>query len=80
MYTALQAYDELGIPLDDVTMALRTDEQTLFCDWVERDIPNYHIYFSAGRQLPVSDGRDGADDEHRRRGDPARDRRPARDA
>ena len=48
MYTALQAYDELGIPLDDVTMALRTDEQTLFCDWVERDIPNYHIYYSAG--------------------------------
>jgi len=48
MYTALQAYDELGIPLDDVTMALRTDEQTLFCDWVERDIPNYRIYFSAG--------------------------------
>jgi hypothetical protein len=48
MYTALQAYDELGIPLDDVTMALRTDEQSLFCDWVERDIPNYHIYFSAG--------------------------------
>ena len=48
MYTALQAYDELGIPLDDVTMALRTDEQTLFCDWVERGIPNYHIFYSAG--------------------------------
>ncbi|MEX0817787.1 MAG: substrate-binding domain-containing protein [Gaiellales bacterium] len=46
--TALQAYDELGIPLDDLTVALRTDEQTLFCDWVERDNPNYHIFYSAG--------------------------------
>jgi hypothetical protein len=27
---------------------LRTDEQTLFCDWVERDNPNYHIFYSAG--------------------------------
>jgi ABC-type sugar transport system substrate-binding protein len=48
LYTALQAYDDLGIPLDDLTVALRTDEQTLFCDWVERDNPNYHIWFSAG--------------------------------
>lgn len=46
--TALQAYDQLGIPLDNLTVALRTDEQTLFCDWVERDNPNYHIFFSAG--------------------------------
>jgi len=46
--TALQAYDELGIPLDDLTVALRTDEQTLFCDWVARDNPNYHIFYSAG--------------------------------
>jgi hypothetical protein len=46
--TALQAYDELGIPLDDLTVALRTDEQTLFCDWVDRANPNYHIYYSAG--------------------------------
>jgi ribose transport system substrate-binding protein len=46
--TALQAYDDLGIELNDLTVALRTDEQTLFCDWVERDNPNYHIWFSAG--------------------------------
>lgn len=46
--TALQAYDELGIPLDELTVALRTDEQTLFCDWVQRDNPNYHIWYSAG--------------------------------
>ena len=46
--TALQAYDELGIPLRDLTVALRTDEQTLFCDWVDRANPNYHIFYSAG--------------------------------
>jgi ribose transport system substrate-binding protein len=46
--TALQAYDELGIDIGNLTVALRTDEQTLFCDWVERDDPNYHIWYSAG--------------------------------
>ena len=48
LYTALQAYDDLGIKLDELTVALRTDEQTLFCDWVDRDNPNYHIWYSAG--------------------------------
>jgi len=48
MFTALDAYDELGVPLEDVTIAVRTDEQTLFCDWAERDNPGYKIYFSAG--------------------------------
>ncbi len=48
LYTALQAYDELGIPVENTTMALRTDEQTLFCDWAERDEPTYNIYYSAG--------------------------------
>jgi ABC-type sugar transport system substrate-binding protein len=48
LFTALQAYDQLGIELDELTVALRTDEQTLFCDWVERDNPNYHIWYSAG--------------------------------
>jgi len=46
--TALQAYDQLGIELDELTVALRTDEQTLFCDWVDRDNPNYRIFYSAG--------------------------------
>lgn len=46
--TALQAYDELGVPVRDLTVALRTDEQTLFCDWAERDAPNYDIWYSAG--------------------------------
>jgi hypothetical protein len=29
-------------------VALRTDEQTLFCDWVDRAEPTYNIWFSAG--------------------------------
>lgn len=48
MYTALDAYDSLGVELDDMVITVRTDEQTLFCDWAERDNPNYKIYFSAG--------------------------------
>ncbi len=48
LYTALDAYDQLGISLDDLIITVRTDEQTLFCDWAERDNPNYRIYFSAG--------------------------------
>jgi ribose transport system substrate-binding protein len=44
----LQAYEELGIPVEDLTLALRTDEQSLFCDWVERDEPSYQIFYSAG--------------------------------
>ena len=48
LYTALQAYDELGIPVENTTMALRTDEQSLFCDWAERGEPTYNIWFSAG--------------------------------
>ncbi|HEX6196601.1 MAG TPA: substrate-binding domain-containing protein [Jiangellaceae bacterium] len=48
MYTALDAYDSLGVELDELVITVRTDEQTLFCDWVERDNPNYKIYFSAG--------------------------------
>lgn len=48
MYTALQAYDQLGIEMKELTLALRTDEQTLFCDWAERANPNYKIYYSAG--------------------------------
>jgi ribose transport system substrate-binding protein len=48
LYTALQAYDELGIPVQNLTVALRTDEQTLFCDWAERAEPTYNIWYSAG--------------------------------
>ncbi|MGD2059390.1 MAG: substrate-binding domain-containing protein [Acidimicrobiia bacterium] len=48
LYTALQAYDELGIPVQNLSVALRTDEQTLFCDWAARGEPTYNIWFSAG--------------------------------
>ncbi|MDH3499244.1 MAG: substrate-binding domain-containing protein [Acidimicrobiia bacterium] len=48
MNTALQAYDQLGIPVKNLTLAMRTDEQTLFCDWVERNEPTYNIWYSAG--------------------------------
>jgi ABC-type sugar transport system substrate-binding protein len=48
MNTALQAYDQLGIPVENLTLAMRTDEQTLFCDWQERNEPTYNIWYSAG--------------------------------
>jgi ABC-type sugar transport system substrate-binding protein len=48
LYTALDAYDTVGQPLDELVITVRTDEQTLFCDWAERDNPNYRIWFSAG--------------------------------
>lgn len=48
LFTALQAYDELEIPVENLTVALRTDEQTLFCDWAQRDEPTYNIWYSAG--------------------------------
>jgi ribose transport system substrate-binding protein len=47
MNTALQAYDQLGIPVENLTLAMRTDEQTLFCDWVERGEPTYNIFYTA---------------------------------
>lgn len=46
--TALQAYDQLGVPINDLTVALRTDEQTLFCTWKKMNDPNFHIWYSAG--------------------------------
>jgi ribose transport system substrate-binding protein len=48
MYTALDAYEQLDVPVEDITVVVRTDEQTLFCDWVRRDAPGYRIFFSAG--------------------------------
>jgi hypothetical protein len=48
MNTGLSVYKELGIPVKNLTVALRTDEQTLFCDWKKRNEPTYHIFYSAG--------------------------------
>jgi ABC-type sugar transport system substrate-binding protein len=48
LLTGLQEYDRQGIPVQNLTVALRTDEQSLFCDWVERAEPTYNIWYSAG--------------------------------
>jgi ribose transport system substrate-binding protein len=48
MYIGLQTYEDLGIPVENLTVALRTDEQNLFCDWAERGEPTYNIWYSAG--------------------------------
>ncbi len=54
--TGLQAYDELGIDVQNLSVALRTDEQSLFCDWAERDEPTYNIWFSAGGNFQARTG------------------------
>jgi ribose transport system substrate-binding protein len=56
LYTALQAYDELNVPVENTTIALRTDEQTLFCDWAERNEPTYNIWYSAGGNFQARTG------------------------
>lgn len=48
LLAGLTAYETAGVPVENLTVALRTDEQSLFCDWVERDEPTYNIWFSAG--------------------------------
>jgi ABC-type sugar transport system substrate-binding protein len=48
LFTALQAYDELNIQVQNLTVALRTDEQTLFCDCAARGEPTYNIWYSDG--------------------------------
>jgi hypothetical protein len=48
MYIGLQTYQDLGIPVKNLTVALRTDEQSLFCDWADRNEPTYNIWYSAG--------------------------------
>jgi hypothetical protein len=48
MWYGLPVYEELGIPVQNLTLALRTDEQNLFCDWAERAEPTYNIFYSAG--------------------------------
>jgi hypothetical protein len=48
MHIGLQTYADLGIPVENLTVALRTDEQNLFCDWADRDESTYHIWYSAG--------------------------------
>jgi ABC-type sugar transport system substrate-binding protein len=47
---AVRAYESAGREMDFV-VALRTDEQGLFCDWVEADAENFHIYYSSGQNF-----------------------------
>jgi ribose transport system substrate-binding protein len=44
---ALRAYKAAGRPVDTV-VALRTDEQGLFCDWEAMNNPKFRIYYSSG--------------------------------
>ena len=48
VFFALEIYEDLGIPVENLTVALRTDEQNLFCDWAARNEPTYNIFYSAG--------------------------------
>jgi ribose transport system substrate-binding protein len=43
----LRAFQEAG-KAPDVVVALRTDEQGLFCDWEKLNDPNFKIFFAAG--------------------------------
>lgn len=47
---AVRAYESAGRPLD-FTVALRTDEQGLFCDWEEADSEDFHVYYSSGQNF-----------------------------
>lgn len=47
---AVRAYESAGRPLDFV-VALRTDEQGLFCDWEEADSDDFKIFYSSGQNF-----------------------------
>jgi hypothetical protein len=48
IWYGLPVFEELGIPVENLTLALRTDEQNLFCDWAQRAEPTYNIFYTAG--------------------------------
>ena len=52
----------------NVVVALRTDEQGLFCDWEKANDPNFKIFYSIGPELPVPRGAHRGDDEAGRPG------------
>lgn len=47
---AVRAYESAGKPMD-VVVALRTDEQGLFCDWEAAANPNFKIFYSSGQNF-----------------------------
>lgn len=48
MYIGLDEFASLNIPVQNQTMALRTDEQNLFCAWRDANEPTWNIWYSAG--------------------------------
>ena len=66
--------------MKNLTLALRTDEQTLFCDWADRAEPTYQIFYSAGGNFQSRVGVTAAMMNIAGAPIPAEDRRPARDA
>ncbi len=46
----LRAYEEAG-KKPALTVALRTDEQGLFCDWEKLNDPDFKIYFASGHNF-----------------------------
>mgnify|MGYP001949596934 FL=1 len=47
---AVRAYESTNTPLD-IVVALRTDEQGLFCDWEKAGNENFKIYYSSGQNF-----------------------------
>ena len=45
---AIRAYESAGRPLDFI-LALRTDEQGVFCDWEAANDPNFRIFYASGQ-------------------------------
>ncbi|MEX0628075.1 MAG: hypothetical protein WD230_05510, partial [Cucumibacter sp.] len=46
----LRAYEEAG-KAPNVVVALRTDEQGLFCDWERINNPDFKIFFASGHNF-----------------------------
>lgn len=46
----VRAYQEAGVT-PDLVLALRTDEQGLFCDWEDMNDPNFKIFFASGHNF-----------------------------
>ncbi len=47
---AVRAYDTAKKP-EDFTVALRTDEQGLFCDWEDANHDDFKVYYSSGQNF-----------------------------
>lgn len=43
----VRAYEAAGLPLD-ITLTLRTDEMSLFCEWEKINNPNFKVFYASG--------------------------------